>query len=218
MNTDYNITLWGVSVSPYVQKVKVALAEKQLSYEQIELLPASLLNATGQEIPEAFNEVSPLGKIPALKVDDFCIADSSVIVQFLERRFPNTMRLLPDNAKEHATTLWFEMYANTVMSDSIYKKVFLEAVVKPAILNIEPNNDQISAAVDKEIPLIFDYLDKHCAENTWCTGEQFSIADIAITTQLCALKTAGFDLLASNKWPALKDHFSKTTARPSFNK
>ena len=39
------IVLWGTSVSPYVRKVMVALAEKGITYDHQEVLPKSLLLA-----------------------------------------------------------------------------------------------------------------------------------------------------------------------------
>ena len=73
------IILWGIKTSPYVRKIMVALSEKQIPYEQKEILPKILLELKGQIVPNEFEHASPLGKIPALQVNNFCIADSSVI-------------------------------------------------------------------------------------------------------------------------------------------
>jgi len=72
MNND-NIILWGVSVSPFVRKVLVALAEKELSYQHHEIMPAVLLRATNQAIPQEFAAASPLGKIPAMQLGNFTL-------------------------------------------------------------------------------------------------------------------------------------------------
>jgi glutathione S-transferase len=45
-----------ILVAIYSRKVMVALAEKELPYEQREILPKILLNATGQSIPADFEK------------------------------------------------------------------------------------------------------------------------------------------------------------------
>ena len=52
-----NPTLYGVNVSPFVRKVRVALAEKNIAHEHESVNPMSP--------PENYREISPLGKIPA---------------------------------------------------------------------------------------------------------------------------------------------------------
>ena len=91
--------LWGVSVSPYVRKVRMLLAEKEITYQHKQTLPVLLLQATGQEIPSDFSVISPMGKIPAFVDNGLHISDSSVICAYLEHRYPNAKALYPSHAK-----------------------------------------------------------------------------------------------------------------------
>jgi glutathione S-transferase len=54
-NQHVPVILWGVSLSPFVRKVMVALEEKGIAYEQREILPKSLLQATHQAVPVDFD-------------------------------------------------------------------------------------------------------------------------------------------------------------------
>ena len=128
-----NITLWGSSISPYVRKVMVALAEKNLPYTHNEILPTVLLQATGQEIPQAFTDASPLGKIPAIEIDGLQIADSAVIISYLEKNFATGTPLHPIDSTEFANALWFERYADTALTVVSYQKIFFEGIVKPNV-------------------------------------------------------------------------------------
>lgn len=218
LNNDTNNTpviLWGVSISPYVRKVMVALAEKNIAYEQKEILPSVLLRALGQEIPEAFNLASPLGKIPALQIGDFTLADSAVITAYLDQKYPSTQKLYPTNPEDYAKTLWFERYADTTLTEVAYKKIFLEAIVKPKVLNLEPNLKLIEEASKVELPPLLDYLNQQLQHSTWIAGEQFTIADIAITTQLLALKLTGFSF---SHWQHLETYLTQAILRPSYKK
>lgn len=213
--SDERIILWGVKASPYVRKVMVALSEKQIPYEQMEILPKMLLELTGQVAPNDFLHASPLGKIPALQVNNFCIADSSVISAYLDRKFITGTLLYPHNPEKYAKTLWFERYADTTLSDIIYKKIFMENVIKPAILNQKGNREIVEFAMLNELPPMLDYINQAATENLWIAGDHFSMADIAIVVQLLALKTSGFEI-SENRWLGIKSYLKKALDRPSF--
>ena len=209
------VILWGVKASPYVRKVMVALAEKHIKYEQREILPKVLLELTNQVAPSDFDNASPLGKIPALQVDNFYIADSSVITAYLDRLFATGTLLYPDNPQEYARSLWFERYADTELSNVTYKKIFIESVIKPVLFGQKGNKEIIEQAILNELPPMLDYINQSVSKSAWLAGDHFSMADVAIVVQLLALKTAGFEI-EENKWFDLKNYFNKVVSRPSF--
>ena len=65
---------------PCVQRAVVALSEKGVPFERIDI---DLANK-----PDWFLEISPLGKTPALLVDDTAIFESAVILEYLEETSP----------------------------------------------------------------------------------------------------------------------------------
>lgn len=214
--SDEKIIVWGVKASPYVQKVMVALSEKQLPYEQKEIFPKKVLEFQGKTVPDDFARASPLGKIPALEINNFCIADSSVISAYLDRLYNTTGTLLyPNNPEEYAKTLWFEHYADTTLSDITYKKIFIENVIKPALLNQKGNREIVEYAILNELPPMLDYINQAVTENFWIAGKHFSIADVAIVVQLLALKKSGFEI-SENRWVGIQNYLDKVLDRPSF--
>ena len=70
------ITLHGASASPFVRKVMVVLAVKNLPYEHIQNMPYS----NDAEL----KEISPLEKVSVLQDGDLTIANSKVICRYLE--------------------------------------------------------------------------------------------------------------------------------------
>lgn len=52
MQNTEKLILWGVKGSPYVQKVMLVLAEKNLDYEHRQILPKSLLILRNEGVPE----------------------------------------------------------------------------------------------------------------------------------------------------------------------
>jgi glutathione S-transferase len=83
-------TLYGANVSPFVRKVRAYLALKGIDYT---LEPVNPFDP-----PAGYRDISPLGKIPAWRDDDVTLADSSVILLYLERRH-STPPLYPQNAR-----------------------------------------------------------------------------------------------------------------------
>src|ERR687887_2077602 len=61
---------------PYVQRAVIALTEKNVPFERIDVDLA--------DKPDWFKAVSPLGKTPVLIVGDTAIFESAVILEYLE--------------------------------------------------------------------------------------------------------------------------------------
>ncbi|WP_257265790.1 glutathione S-transferase family protein [Endozoicomonas sp. ONNA2] len=72
--------LYGVPLSPMVRKVLLALEIKQIDYQLVPVTPFMK--------PEGFEKISPLKKIPAWQDDKVTLADSTVICEYLEDRYP----------------------------------------------------------------------------------------------------------------------------------
>ena len=72
-------TLHGANISPYVRKVRVALAHKSIKYNSVQQSPFGA--------PEEFKSISPLSKIPCWEEGDLTLPDSSVILGYLEHRY-----------------------------------------------------------------------------------------------------------------------------------
>ena len=95
------LTVYGSTISPFVRKVRIVMAEKGLEYT---LDPVNPFGA-----PPEFAEISPLKRIPAFRDTDVpepnTLCDSSVICDYLEHKFPNPA-LYPSNPFQRARALW----------------------------------------------------------------------------------------------------------------
>lgn len=211
-----DIQLWGTPVSPYVRKVQNVLDYKQLNYSQEEVLPASVLKAIGQEVPESFQKASPLGKIPALSVKEGSFADSAVISAFLEKRYPRHS-VYPKKSRLYADALWLEKYADTVVTETIHT-IFVERVVKPAVLGMDPDEQLISTLIDTKLPAVLSYL------NTWLkehktyalVGNQLSIADFAIVHHIIDLDASSVQW-RDGTYPELESYVTRMKSEKLIN-
>src|SRR5690606_31401285 len=98
------LTVFGAPLSPFVRKVRLCLLEKNLAYDLKVVMPFTP--------PDWYLELNPLGRIPAFKDGDFSLADSSVICQYLEEQYSDTLRLYGNDACERGQVRWLEKYAD----------------------------------------------------------------------------------------------------------
>jgi glutathione S-transferase len=101
------LTLISHVLCPYVQRAVIALKEKGVDFERIDIDLASK--------PDWFLKVSPLGKVPVLKVGDEVIFESAVIAEYLEDTVSPPLH--PADAIRRADhRAWIE-FASIVLSD-----------------------------------------------------------------------------------------------------
>jgi len=198
--------LYGAFGSPFVRKVLVALAEKGIAFDHEQVIP---INVSAE-----YKKISPLGKIPAFRDGDRTLADSSVIIAYLERIKPEPP-LYPSDAYDYARALWYEEYGDSGLAPIMGSKVFFPKIVAPRFLNRQPDLAAIQNVVDQELPPMFDYLEGEIAGKEWLVGNRFSIADIGVATQFVNLNLAGYSVDAK-RWPKLTAYLGKVHGRPSF--
>jgi len=203
------LIVYGANVSPFVRKVRIALMEKGLDYS---LHPVSPFNP-----PPEFIAISPLGRIPAFRDTDLpepnTLADSSVICDYLEHKFPKPA-LYPSDPYLRARALWFEEYADSVVATCIGRGLFFERVVKKMIRQSVDEN-LCKETLEKTLPPLFDYLAQELGANEFMVGNAFSIADISVGTMLVNFDHAGEEIDAT-RWPKLAAYGDRLHRRPSF--
>jgi len=96
------VVLYEHPLSPYAQKNKIALREKDIPFELI------TPDAFGSgDTSNDFLKVSPRGEVPTLVDDDIAIFDSTIILEYIEDNWP-TPPLLPADAAERARVRMIE--------------------------------------------------------------------------------------------------------------
>lgn len=95
---------------PYCARVRIALAEKGLSYERVEI--------DLQDRPPWLYELNPNGRVPVLD-DGFALPESAVIMGYLEDRYP-APSLLPDDPVERARAHLLVFRFDDYLGDEYY--------------------------------------------------------------------------------------------------
>ena len=200
-----NLKLSGVNLSPFVRKVRVALAEKGLAYDHEPLMPFGL--------PAEYVAKHPLKKIPLLEDGEKVIPDSSAICAYLEGIAP-TPALYPSDAYDRARAIWFEELADEGISTGA-GAFFRENLLAPLMFKRETDQAKVDQARDEILPPLFDYLEEQLADQDHLVGNTFSIADIAVGSQIVNLRHGKGDVDAG-RWPNLAAWVERVHGRPSF--
>ncbi len=189
-------------ISPYTRKVRIFLAEKKIECEM------EIVDVQPAENP--VNAHNPLGKIPTLVLDDGTpLYDSRVIVEFLDSVSPIS-RLIPDGTRDRVAVRRWEALADGVVDAGILVRYE----------SIRDKKEQSKAWVDKQLARMhrgMAQLEADLGERTWCHGDRYSLADIAVGCCLGWLdfrKPGGEDWKA--KYKAVARHYEKLMERPAF--
>lgn len=196
--------VFGAPLSPFVRKVRVALAEKNIPYELNPVFP-------GSDDPE-FRALSPLGKVPAFRDQHVGLADSSVICAYLEKRYP-TPALLPADPAAYATALWLEEYADSKLFHVCTEGVFFERIVKGRMRGAPVDEAKVAAALH-DLPAVCGYLEQQISTGA-LGGNNLTLGDIAVATQFVNLQYGGEQIDAA-AFPKLAQFLARMLARPSF--
>lgn len=196
------LVLYGINLSTFTRKVRLALAEKGLDYR---------LEAAAMGSPKV-RALHPLGKIPVLEDGTTVVPDSSVIIAYLERAYPERP-LYPAAASELAGALWLEEYADTRLREATLP-YFSERVVKP-VFQGKPGDAQALARAAAGRDECFDYLERELTGGDFAVGGRLSVADVAIGAQLVTYRQ-GDGELPSARWPKLAAYAAALTARPAW--
>jgi glutathione S-transferase len=138
---------------PYVQRAVIALSEKGVAFERIDVDLA--------QKPDWFLQISPLGKTPVLLVGDTAVFESAVILEYLEETAPKPLHPAdPLRRAEHRA--WIE-FGSAVLGDIAG---FYSA---PDEHGFQAKTAQLQAR--------FARLEARVAARPWFDGTEFSLVD-----------------------------------------
>jgi glutathione S-transferase len=160
--------LYGVDLSPFVQRLKMAIAAKGLD---VEYLPPP-----GEGLKsEAYLAINPIGKVPCLVTDSgMRLPESEVILEFLEDSFPKPA-LRPRKPEDKAQ----------VRLVSRLNDIYLAPALGKVFAQLGPNRTQegVAEAV-AAVNTSLGYLETALAGKKHACGNKLTLADCTITPHL----------------------------------
>lgn len=192
--------LLGTDTSPYVRKVRLVLLEKNI--------PHTYLVDPPREPGSQVARVNPLGRIPALILDDeTCVFDSPVIAEYLDT-LNDTPILIPRNdtlARMHVRR--WEALADGIMDSAVaVRNERARPEPKQEPNNIVLHNNAVSRALAYAAELL--------GEREWCEGAAITLADLALASALIYLDLRQPERDWRGAHPNLSAWFARIGARP----
>nr|MBA3812290.1 glutathione S-transferase family protein [Caulobacteraceae bacterium] len=164
------VTLYEHPLSPYAQKVKIALREKGVAFEAA--LPGGL--GAGDAAGE-FVAANPRAEVPVLIDGGTAVFDSTIILEYVEDRWP-APALLPAGAADRARVRMIEE-----VMDTHFEAVnwglgeigwFRRAEGELAA--------RLVAAAARQTRGFFAWLERQLGDRAWFNGEEFGWGDLAV--------------------------------------
>lgn len=194
------IKLYDYPDCPFSQKVRVALAEKELEFERILV---DLRN--GEQRQPDFLKLNPYGRVPVLVDDDIVVYDSTIINEYLEDEYPSTP-LMPEDSAGRARVRMFEDFADNSFTPQA--GLALAEVTKPEAERDAEKLRRYQSEIGRVLMRIESLLDG----KPYLAGE-FSLADIAFAPRLLILPQLGVDIDA--RLPGVIAWQARLRERPS---
>jgi glutathione S-transferase len=193
--------LLGTNTSPYVRKVRLVLLEKNIRHDYLVDPPRE----PGSQVAR----VNPLGRIPALILDDeTCVFDSPVIAEYVDT-LNDTPALIPrTNALARMRVKRWEALADGIMDSAVVVRTESMRPVENQIANtISVHNNAITRALS--------FAAVELGQKEWCEGSSITLADVALVSALIYLdlRQPERDWRASH--PDLAKWFARISARAS---
>ena len=162
--------------STYSRRVRIAAHEKGI-YDT-EIAPGLQVVAMEKlaHKKKEFLAINPYGRVPALKLDDGrYLAESNVILEYLEEIFP-TPALLPADPAERAAVRRHMLLSDIELGRPSGIIIFPKRFVPEEKWNLE---DMQTAS--KQIKRHFKILSAELGDQEFLTGSQYTLADVSYT-------------------------------------
>ena len=149
-----NITLISHPLCPYVQRAVIALTEKDIPFQRIDI---DLANK-----PDWFLALSPLGKTPVLQVDEDVLFESNVILEYLEDILVHPLH--PEDALLRARHRSMIEFSSAVLNDIA------------GLYNAK--SEELFEEKRQALRKKFIWLEETLEHQPWFGGESFSLVDV----------------------------------------
>ena len=166
------LTLYDAPRCPYCARVRIVLAEKAIPYETV------LVDLDDR--PAWIYELNPTGRVPVLDDDGFVIAESSVLMEYIEERFPEPSLLPADSAGRALVRLHLERFEPGLASPYY-------------ALRRDRSSQEARAGLDAALDAFADLL----AHQPYVSGDEYGLADCGYLPWVLRAETSlGVDVRA----------------------
>lgn len=198
-----SLQLYGHLFSSYTQKVLIALYENATPFE------FRTVGGTVTEHTEQWLQRWPLRKFPLLVDGERQVAETSVIIEYLQLSHPGPVRLIPADPMAALDVRFMDRFFDLHVMDAAQHAV--SGAIKG---DDEKRRDGMALSIEK-LDRAYPWLEERLAGRTWATGDEFTLADCAAAPSLFY---ADWVHRIPETCPVLRAYRARLLARPSVAK
>ncbi|QBR01074.1 glutathione S-transferase family protein [Paraburkholderia pallida] len=195
-----SLALYGHPFSSYTQKVLIALYENGTPFE---------FRTIGPDSPHTADWLQrwPLRKFPVLVDGERNVAETSVIIEYLQLAHPGPVQLLPADPMSALDVRFLDRYFD------LHVMTPVQRAVDGALSGDAARRADGLAFAQEKLELAYAWLETQLAGRSWAAGADFSMADCAAAPSLFY---ADWTHRIAETFPVLRAYRARLLARPSF--
>jgi glutathione S-transferase len=175
------VVLHGYQYSVYVRIARLALAEKGVACERVEVNPFA------PEVPAAYLTMHPFRRVPVLAHDDFVLYETQAITRYIDETFPGP-RLQPEAARERARMAQIISVIDAYAYWPMVRQVFSHSVFRPR--TGEPvDSEEITRGLEGSARAL-GALEALAAGDGFLIGNALSLADLHLAPMIAYFTAA----------------------------
>ncbi|WP_028221809.1 glutathione S-transferase family protein [Paraburkholderia oxyphila] len=194
-----SLALYGHPFSSYTQKVLIALYENGTPFE---------FRTIGPDSPHTGDWLQrwPLRKFPVLVEGERNVAETSVIIEYLQLAHPGPVRLLPADPMAALDVRFLDRFFD------LHVMTPVQRAVDGALSGDAARRADGLAFAQEKLELAYAWLETQLAGRAWAAGADFSMADCAAAPSLFY---ADWTHRIAQTFPVLRAYRARLLARPS---
>lgn len=195
------LALYGHPFSSYTQKALIAFYENDTPFE---------FRVIGPETPQhaaVWLQHWPLAKFPLLLDGERSIVETSVIIEYLQIKYPGAVRLLPEDPMTALDVRFLDRFFDLHIMDAV------QFAVAIALRRIPGTADEGIAIAKERLEPAYAWLDTHLKGKSWAAGSAFTLADCAAAPSLFY---ADWVHQVPEAYSNLRAYRTRLLTRPSF--
>jgi glutathione S-transferase len=201
------LVLHGYRYSVYVRIVRLALTEKGVAYDRVEVNPFA------PDVPAAYLALHPFGRVPTLVHDDFALYETGAITRYLDRTFAGPA-LQPDQPRALGRMDQIIGVVDSYGYWPLVRQVFSHRVFRPAI-GLPADETEVGRGLAGATKVL-TALEALAAPDAFLTGPILSLADLHLGAMLAYFAAAPEGAALLRNHPRLTAWWVRLSRRPSF--
>ena len=202
-----SLVLHGYHYSVYFRIARLALAEKRLAYDRVEVNPFA------PEIPADYLALHPFGRVPTLVHDDFVLYETGAITRYVDRAFAGPV-LQPDAPRALARMDQIIGVVDSYGYWPMVRQVFSHRVFRPAA-GRPPDEAEVARGLAGAAKVLAA-LEALAAPDAFLAGPSISLADFHLGAMIAYFAAAPEGVALLEDHPRLAVWWANLSRRPSF--